>query len=147
MNTDDRILIGVAQILWGLSWADHADEHGCVNLSGKKIEHEMPEIPDEAWLMSARLVGMIEQANERSVYCLYADAVRADTGQDEHVDFDSDDAERFGNCLAYQALGHGVSWFDDHAEFPLETPSFEATDLRVLADEQCDLPGDPIDQE
>lgn len=28
----------------------------------------------------------------------------------------------FGHCLVMEALGHGVSWFDDHAEFELHFP-------------------------
>ena len=27
--------------------------------------------------------------------------------------------------LGEAALGHGVSWFDDHADFPLKLPSIE----------------------
>ena len=31
-------------------------------------------------------------------------------------------AEEFGSDLALMALGHGVSWFDGHADFPLKVP-------------------------
>lgn len=31
-------------------------------------------------------------------------------------------AEEFGGDLAMQGVGHGVSWFDDHADFEIEIP-------------------------
>lgn len=34
-------------------------------------------------------------------------------------------AREFGHYLAMQALGHGVSWFDDHARFDLTVPHSE----------------------
>jgi hypothetical protein len=34
-------------------------------------------------------------------------------------------AEEFGSDLAMMALGHGVSWFDDHLEFELDVPHLE----------------------
>jgi hypothetical protein len=30
--------------------------------------------------------------------------------------------QRFGECLAWMALGAGVSWFDDHARFEIKVP-------------------------
>lgn len=35
------------------------------------------------------------------------------------------DAEEFGHYLAMEAMGHGVSWFDDHATFEIKVPSIE----------------------
>jgi len=35
------------------------------------------------------------------------------------------DARTFGHYMAMQAMGHGVSWFDDNPEFPIEVPHGE----------------------
>ena len=37
----------------------------------------------------------------------------------------SGDARTFGHYMAMQAMGHGVSWFDDNPEFPIEVPHGE----------------------
>jgi len=40
-------------------------------------------------------------------------------GEDAYLD-------SFGHYLAMQAMGHGVSWFDAHAKFPLKFPRIES---------------------
>jgi hypothetical protein len=47
------------------------------------------------------------------------------------------------NDLAFMVTGAGVSWFDDHEEFPLEVPYHEEYELQMLADEQCEDEGRP----
>jgi hypothetical protein len=37
--------------------------------------------------------------------------------------------EELGHCLMMQVLGTGISWFDDHARFPLELPRVETPGL------------------
>ena len=44
---------------------------------------------------------------------------------DKGAPIDSDYAGEFGHDLAMQAMGHGVSWFDDHHKFPLKVPHTE----------------------
>jgi hypothetical protein len=106
----DAFVRGIATILWGLAWADHADGHKCCNLSGCKIEDHMPEIPPIAWQWAERIAGRIEGEIGISLLALYAAALRAGSASDG-------DEQRFGECLAYAAMGHGVSWLDDHDDF------------------------------
>lgn len=54
-------------------------------------------------------------------------AAKAD-GMDPYVDgfeYPTDYARLFGHYVAMQSIGHGVSWFDEHAEFDLKLPSIE----------------------
>lgn len=67
-------------------------------------------------------MGRLRAANRLPVAALAFRAAEAD-GQD----FEDLDAREFGHYLAMQALGHGVSWFDDHARFALIVPSMEYT--------------------
>lgn len=140
----DPIVKGMAEVLWGSAWADHAEEHACCEMGGCEITQIMPEIPVEAYILAGTLVGKIEQANGKSIACLLADACRADG-----VAFPPDSAyhERFGVCLAFEAMGDGVSWEDDHAAFPIEIPLVEECELRIHADETCEDDGRPQNPE
>jgi hypothetical protein len=54
---------------------------------------------------------------------LFAWALEADNRSLDNLD--EGDAKDFGHCLAMESIGHGVSWFDNHAKFPLHLPYFE----------------------
>jgi len=78
------------------------------------------DVEDQAW----RLCGMIEQANGMALVCLAAAAHRAENegdGCERSWHFDND----FGHCLAMMAMGTGVSWYDNHARFYLDSWSDE----------------------
>ena len=142
-DTPLGILEGMASALWASSWADHAEEHGCTSMSGQRIEDIMPPIPEEAYVLAKKCADSIEAANGKSLAELFDDAVKAD----EADGLDSSGAdESFGSDLAMQWMGHGVSWFDDHAEFPIKIPHGEAYELQMLADETCDVVDDEDDE-
>lgn len=140
MDPEYKIIHGMAVVLWGDCWANHAEEYSCVNLSGVKIEAAMPSIPKEAYNLAYRLTGKLEEANNTSLLVLLHRAAVAD----EVTEFESDNwnipddyCEIFGNHLAFMALRHGVSWFDDHEEFSLKVPEIENYSLEDLAAETC----------
>lgn len=85
---------------------------------GSELMDIAPETPAEAILEAGRLLGMLEEANKTSVHVLVAAAAKAD-GVSEI------DVSEFGHYIAMQALGHGVSWFDDHKKFSIKIPNFE----------------------
>lgn len=151
---ESGILKGIATVLWGGAWADHAEEHDCYNLSGCQIENHMPEIPEIAWRMAERIAGHIEERCG-SLAVLFSQAMKADaesillgssaTLDVKHEDYHGKTAERFGECLCYMAQGAGVSWFDDHAEFPLDVPecaSDLANELMQWAGDHCEEESD-----
>lgn len=120
-----EILNAMARTLWALAWATERDEKG-ISLGQGDILELAPPTPRGAILHAARIAGQYEERNGCGLASLYGAALRADLGRDiEHGDFATDYAASFGHYLAMMALGHGVSWFDDHARFKLETVGCE----------------------
>jgi hypothetical protein len=119
----------------------------------------MPSIPAEAYALAERVLGGIEQANPQwgcNWPAMLDAARRADNGWKdgrlplgavlvENIDgYREENVERFGNCLAWMAMGAGVSWFDDHKKFELHVPLCAETgsfDLQLLAGDRCEEPG------
>lgn len=136
MSADIRT--GIATILWGLAWADHVEECGCQSISGCEITDIMPKIPECAWKAADDLIVLVETKHLRSVDALYKEACEEDEIAGINAPTRRSGEERFGNCIAYEALGHGVSWEDDHATSALSAyVHFDASDLQVFAEEQC----------
>ena len=99
---DEEFSEGAARALW---WAS----------TGKKIPKGDPEdIPVAAWVGAGELKGRLEQASGVDIAVLAARAAEAD-GLGYEVN--EIDAEEFGYYMAMEALGHGVSWEDEHAKF------------------------------
>lgn len=143
------IYMGMARALWVTSYADWVenrieetdhDEEGAERLRdlqpgpGGDWNDVTPETPKSADQAAEDLTVLIERANNAStgdvpttLMDLYYRAVEADA-EVAKAPFVPDEkyAEMFGHYLAMQALGHGVTWFDDHAKFPIRIPSFEA---------------------
>ena len=145
-GSSDTFVKGIALVLWDGAWADHCEEHDCYNLSGCKIEDHMPPIPEIAWRMAERIAGHIE-GKCGSLAVLFSQALKADdpTKELEHEDYHGELAERFGECLCYMAQGAGVSWFDDHEEFPLDVPLCAddlAFELMMHAGDKCEEESD-----
>jgi hypothetical protein len=138
MSVRSEILEGMAEILWASAWASHAEEHGCVNLSGQRIEHIMPTIPARARTIVKGWASKIESANGVSLDNLFARAVAADKAKGKG----QPGPEEFGNALAFEGMGSGVSWDDDHADFPRKIPSLgnaggDELDLMDIAAKGC----------
>src|SRR3546814_10002700 len=91
-----------------------------------------PETPPEAWDAANQLVGQFCGINECGIHTLLFRAARADAEANkvfegtvgESALFDNERYQRaFGYSLAMEAVGHGVSWFDDHADFDITFPA------------------------
>jgi len=142
----DEFLRGAAKAFFASAYADFVEEgHSTDNeLSdsdraarlalprpggGEDWMDYMPEVPPAAYALAGELWAALEAANKVSVYVLAERAEQADT---EHKSKcakcgDGFDAEEFGHYLAMQAMGHGVSWFDDHGDFDIEIPDIECS--------------------
>lgn len=135
---DVEIMEGMSKALWATAWADHVEEHGCESLSGVELTEVMPIVPDAADRMAVDLSTQFSKLNGRKGLSeLYKEAMKADEAEGRK----QGSPEEFGSDLAMQAMGHGVSWFDDHAEFPIKFPSIDNFDLRIKADEDCEEDG------
>lgn len=139
MSTRSEIVAGMAEIMWASEWSSHAEEHGCVSLSGRQILDIMPPVPAEAKKLASNLAKAFESKNGVPLTTLYAQALAADEAEGKGGRRHSG-PEHFGSDLALQDMGHGVSWFDDHAEFPLKFPRYaehNTYDLMFIAEKRC----------
>lgn len=127
------MLDGMASALWQTAYASWVEgmtkaerrAHGDVpvNLSGINWNDIAPETPDAAMNAAQQLAELFETDNGCTLEELQARAARADDGDDA----DDVDDELLGHYLAMQAMGEGVSWFDDHEEFEVVFPTFECS--------------------
>src|SRR3546814_15166335 len=104
-----------------------------------------PETPPEAGDAANQLVGQFCGINECGIHTLLYRAARADAEANkvfegavvgESTLFDNERYQRaFGYSLALEAVGHGVPWFDDHADYDITLPNmpFEFTADEVRA--------------
>lgn len=119
----DEILNALARTAWALAWADWAEENG-ESLSGLDIVDAAPATPASAMEWGRAVLLATEELNGVSI----DDVLRRAADADE-TEPDSGYAEDFGSDLAMMVMGHGVSWFDDHARFPLKKPDAWASSL------------------
>lgn len=134
---EEDVIEGCASIIWASVWAHVAEESDTYNLSGCEITEHMPEIPEEAYTFARKVLADMLHLNRREVGLQFNQethkcertytartvsdllemALRADicSGNEEIPHFD-DYARRFGECMAFRAMGDGVGWEDDHAE-------------------------------
>jgi hypothetical protein len=133
VNTEKQIIDGIARALFVCAWADKQErlaemgrKHSNPGPGGDWMDIA-PKTPRAARDEALRLVGRLEQLNGAHVLCLLAYAAKADGMNPYADDFDypADYARLFGHYVAMQSIGHGVSWFDDHAQFDLKTPHIE----------------------
>jgi len=76
--------------------------------------------PPNAYALAGELwAGLYHLNGAAGPYTLVNNAQAADGAEP--------DAEEFGHYLAMEAMGHGVSWFDDHARFDLKVPHMECS--------------------
>jgi hypothetical protein len=126
----DAIIEGMARTLWALGWADALEELGQTKrISGRRIEDVMPPVPAMAERAAKIITKNVERVNGVSVDDLYARAVLADEQAGTRTE---GSPYAFGSDLALMVTGHGVSWFDDHADFPLTVPHDDSVESELM---------------
>lgn len=83
------------------------------SVAGVEWTDVVPPTPDYARLEAAILLGKLEAANGAGLAVIVEAARKADNDQPI-------DVEEFASDVAMMALGHCVSWFDDHARFSID---------------------------
>ena len=126
--TENEIVTGMARALFVSAWADRQEDRG-KTYPGQELMDVAPRTPRYVYEQALRLMGRIEQANGMGVLILAIMAAKAD-GYASLDDVPDNYVSNFGHYLAMQALGHGVGWFDSHAEFTIDgrelaVPHFE----------------------
>jgi len=122
----DAFLYGAAKAFFCCAYADwcedeETDSEGCDRPgAGQDWMDYLPEIPPNAYALAGELWAALYHLNGKAgPYTLSNNA--------EAADGFPVDAEDFGHCIAMQAMGTGVSWFDDHYRFPMTIPHMEVT--------------------
>jgi hypothetical protein len=112
-----KIVEAAARALFVDAWASAEEEAG----RGRELRGELmdlaPETIPEAVDQAEELMKEFEQTNAKAVDVMYQEAA-ALPGR-HHSDPTPED---FGHYTAMQALGHGVSWSDDHPEHGFKVP-------------------------
>ena len=88
---------------------------------GDDLMDVAPDTPRDALKAAEEYAQEIEKANKMSLDRMFEHAARI-AGEDPE---DAGLAEDFGFVTAMEALGHGISWRDDHPAHGLEVPSTE----------------------
>jgi hypothetical protein len=125
----ESVIHGIIRGLFVSDWAYRHSENGGWNEDGAgrmfDFKHWMAKVPTIAAPRKFhddgfRLVGRIEERNLLPLGTILYRACQADG----IVPFSAPDsyAEVFGNFLAWECSGRGVSWFDEHAKFNLSLP-------------------------
>jgi len=141
----DTIRDAMARTMFVSAWADREEECGRSHPGQELAEVAPPGTPDAAVAAADRLVEDMERANGGlDLDTLFRLAVLADEkdkaaragkpfvrAEAEALFGDGGLAAEFGSDLAMEALGTGVSWFDDHARFEMQVPyaRFDEADL------------------
>lgn len=102
---------GAARAFFVSAWADGAEEAGHDFGAGTNLDDVAPATPDEILDGAAQFLDSIEKLNGASISELFREAAEA-VGHHER----NPEPEEFGYYLAMAAMGHGVSWYDNHPE-------------------------------
>ena len=134
----ETILDAMGRLLWGLAWADHVDAAACHNISDCDIFDVMPEVPEAAEKEAETLL----RALEATAAPVTIEQVFAGVCARGKLMPTAELQTRFGECLVYQSMGHGVSWADDHPADPilddLTWRTRHDSDLEAHAEESCE---------
>lgn len=120
---DDEIRRAMARaffVSWYASEQDRRAEHGLkAKIAG----------PGEDWMDVAPNTSNAAKRHARAYAVKLSDANKGATLTDLYAAAlnagGRGDARTFGHYIAMQAMGHGVSWFDDNPKFPIEIPHGE----------------------
>lgn len=129
---------GIAKAYYLTAWFDREQECGRT-YPGQEISEVAPEkIPEKAYDIADALLARIEELNGAGLDAdfWFRGAMIADlqdrlgrkpTEDELEEAMDADTEEQFGWYTAMEAMGHGVSWSDDHVAVPLfKVPYFDA---------------------
>jgi hypothetical protein len=113
-----EIIEAMARTMFVVAWGEFEEQHGRSHGS-RDLMDVAPETPAHVMDEARKLAIAFETENGgANVTDLMSRAAEADDEEPE--------PNEFGYGLAMQAMGEGVSWFDDHKRFPIKFPRFEA---------------------
>ncbi len=115
-DINEVIVEGIARALYVDLWMNEMEEAGLAKgWSGMDVMDLASETSPEAYEKAKELYKQIEESNDVDLEFFVP------PGEDEN-EFNE---ELLGHYLTLEALGHGVSWSDDHEDHGLKIPSTE----------------------
>lgn len=119
-----EIVDAAARAFYVTAWAEREEERGRARgWGGRDLMDIAPRTSPKAKVAGKRFIANLEAANKgTAVGALY---VMAATAPGKH--YKEPSPEDFGHTMAMQAMGHGVSWWDDHPHVPITVPHYEFT--------------------
>ena len=135
MSTRDEIIEGAARAFWVDAYARHVEGEGeaCMPYEDGFMAscpafgtHARPG-PQQDWTDFAPPTGpeAFEKARELVKQIEYGSLLGRCLGTKFLMRYSPEDARLFGHYLAMEAMGHGVSWEDDHEPHGLRVPHME----------------------
>lgn len=124
-NYTDVIAEAMARAMFVSAWADEQESKGPRFAPGTDVMDVAPATPSRVLYRAHNLIGRFELKNKMPMVSLLYQAAKADGIDPYAVTLEDQYVRKFGHYLAMEAIGHGVSWFDDHAKFKIEFPYFE----------------------
>lgn len=129
-DTRQEIIDACAWMLWANAWIQHQEELGDKGVNpgaGGSWDPYVPDVPASMTKLATECIEQIERMNGAAIDVLYKRTVAlipvGERALRKH--WREPTTERFGNCLAWEALGAGVSWADDYPAHGLMVPHSE----------------------
>jgi len=119
MSLREDIIESMARTLHVVDWAEREEEKGRT-YPGQNLFDVAPATTRGAFRAARKLADRIEERNKLSLDAIYVAAAQA---PGRHLEKPT--PERFGYGITMQALGTGVSWFDDHPRVEIQIPRVE----------------------
>jgi hypothetical protein len=125
--TEREVLDGITRAFWTDVWVREQEEKA--ERTGRRVPwgpgDEITDfvprtVPATVRRQAVEFAGALKYRNHTNLYGLYLMAMNA---PGRHTREPS--AASFGWYLGMQGMGHGVSWFDDHPQFPIQIPHTE----------------------
>lgn len=121
----DEIIEAMANAFWVSSYADWWENEGTLDdphaCSGEDWMDCSLDIPDTAYVLAHKFCETIEESYDLTIEQLYNNTIALPGKHYKDPCF-----EDFGHYLAMEAMGHGVSWSDDHPDHNLKIPSISS---------------------
>jgi hypothetical protein len=125
-NYRTEIIDSMARTIFVCAWADREESEGR-SYSGQDLFDVAPEdTPTEAFDLAYKWAHEVEETNGWPLDKLYADALVVIYAEGaKWYTTRKPSEERFGHCLAFEIMGHGVGWSDDYPDHGLKLPRHE----------------------
>ena len=126
----ETVIHAAARAFFVCAYADHVEDEDRDDdidyprpSGGDWFDYAPDATPLNAYVLAGEMWSAVEIASKINMWALAARANEADGGV--YAIPDHFDTKSFGHYLAMEYMGHGVSWFDDHSDFPITIPHCE----------------------